>query len=104
MRIALHIERLVLDGLPATGADGASLRAAVEAELARLLATDGMRRDLAAGGAVARLPAPQISIGPGDRPDAVGRAVARSVHAGIGSTDSQATETQGRRDRGRDAP
>jgi hypothetical protein len=84
MRIELHIERLVLDGLPATDAEGARLRAAVEGELARLLATGGLARELAAGGAVPHLPAPQIGIGPGDRPDALGRAVARSLHAGIG--------------------
>jgi hypothetical protein len=82
MRITLHIEHLVLDGLPA--ADGARLRAAVEGELARLLASGGLRPDLAAGGAVARLAAPPIRLDRGGRPDAIGRAVARSVHAGIG--------------------
>lgn len=84
MRIRLHIERLVLDGLPSAGADRALLRAAVAGELARLLAAGGLDRDLAAGGAVARLSAPPIRFGRGERPDAIGRAVARSVHAGIG--------------------
>jgi len=84
MRIKLHIERLVLDGLPASGADGPRLRAAVEAELARLLATGGLSRELATGGAVPQLPAPAISVDRGEQPGALGRAVARSVHAGIG--------------------
>jgi hypothetical protein len=83
MRIDVHIERLVLDGLPVTSADGPRVRAAVEAELARLLAAGGLGRELVAGAAMARAPAPQISIGQGERPDAIGRAVARSVHAGI---------------------
>lgn len=83
MRIRLHIERLVLDGLPAT--DGARLRAAVEGELARLLAAGGLGRGLAAGGALARLSVPPIHLErDGRRPDVLGRAVARSVHAGIG--------------------
>ncbi|MGK9169296.1 hypothetical protein KXR53_23480 [Inquilinus limosus] len=83
MRIELHIERLVLDGLPVTAAEGPRVRAAVEAELARLLAAGGLGRDLAAGGALPRLSAPPIHLGRGERPDAIGRAVARSVHAGI---------------------
>jgi hypothetical protein len=84
MRIDVHIERLVLEGLPVTSADGPRVRAAVEAELARLLATGELGREPIAGGAMARAPAPQISIGQNGRPDAIGRAVARSVHAGIG--------------------
>jgi hypothetical protein len=86
MRIAVHIERLVLDGLPVTAAEGPRVRAAVEGELARMLAAGGLNRELATGGAVPRVAAPQISLGPRDRPDAIGRAVARSVHAGIGGS------------------
>jgi hypothetical protein len=38
MNIHLHIERMVLDGLPVSGGEAANVQAAVEAELARLLA------------------------------------------------------------------
>jgi hypothetical protein len=84
MRIELHIERLVLDGLPVTTAEGPRVRAAVESELARLLAAGGLNRELGGGRAVARISAPQISLGPRERPDAIGHAVARSVHGAIG--------------------
>ena len=41
MNIQLHIERLVLDGLPLTRREGALVQAAVETELARLNLTGG---------------------------------------------------------------
>jgi hypothetical protein len=86
MRIEVHIERLVLDGLPVTTADGPRVRAAVESELARLFAGSGVNRELAGGGALPRVEAPQISLAARERTDAIGRAVARSVHAGIGGS------------------
>jgi hypothetical protein len=95
MRIRLHIERLVLDGLPAT--DRARLRAAVESELARLLAAGGLGRGLAAGGAMARLSAPPIRLERSGRPDALGRAVARSVHARIGGPGDAGPSERGDR-------
>jgi hypothetical protein len=81
MKIALHIELLVLDGLPVTSLEGARVRAAVERELAGLLAAQspGQLR----GGAVPRVSAPDITIGARERPDAIGRHIARSVHAGM---------------------
>jgi hypothetical protein len=84
MKIALHIERLVLDGLPVTSPEGARVRAAVERELAAMLA-NGLTPELRHGGALPRLGAPDITLGPRERPDAIGRHIARSLHAGIGS-------------------
>jgi len=52
MNINLHVERLVLDGLPVTRSQGPLLQAAVEAELASLLAKDGLPPYLAVGGAL----------------------------------------------------
>ena len=40
--IHLHIERLILDGLPIECAQGPHVQAAVEAELARLLTENGL--------------------------------------------------------------
>ena len=84
MKIEVHIERLVLDGLPVTSAESARVRAAVTAELSRMLAAGGLARELHGGGAVPRVAAPQFSFGPRERPDAIGRHIARSIHAGIG--------------------
>jgi hypothetical protein len=83
MRIDLHIERLVLDGLAVTAADAQRVRTAMEDEVTRLLA-EALNPAFATGGAVPRIAAPQISLGPRERPDGIGRAVARSVHRGIG--------------------
>ena len=51
MNINVSIERLVLDGLPVSSAQGSLLGAAVETELARLLATGGLKMGLQFGGA-----------------------------------------------------
>jgi len=84
MNVVLHIERLLLDGLPLTAAQGAQVRAAVERELARMLAGGGVADALRGGGAVPQVPAPHIALAPAERPDAIGRHVARALHASIG--------------------
>ncbi|TMJ15757.1 MAG: hypothetical protein E6G94_06095 [Alphaproteobacteria bacterium] len=43
MSINLHIEKLVLEGLPVGTHEGPLVQTAVEAELARLLATSGVQ-------------------------------------------------------------
>ena len=43
MNINLHIERLILDGLPITRQQGPHVQAAVEAELTRLLSCSPRR-------------------------------------------------------------
>ena len=42
MNINVHIERLILDGLPVKGSDGSIIQAAVETELSRLLGEQGL--------------------------------------------------------------
>jgi hypothetical protein len=84
MKIEVHIERLVLDGLPVTASEAPRVRAAVESELARLFATGGLNRELAAGGAVPRVDAPEVRLARRERPEAIGQGIARSVHRRIG--------------------
>ena len=84
MKIVLHIERLVLDGLPVTAMEGARVRAAIERELAGMLSRGGMSRALRQGGAVPRVSAPEITLGARERPDTIGGHIARSVHGAIG--------------------
>lgn len=84
MKIVVHIERLVLDGLLVTSAQGAHVGAALERELARLLAADaGVRR--LQGGAVPRVGAPAIALAQQPRPAEIGRQIAQSVYTGIGA-------------------
>lgn len=81
--ISLHIERLVVDGLPLTEAQAARLQASVERELARLIAERG---DPGAwGGADAGrrgAPAPVVRWDAA-RPHQLGRALAGGVLASL---------------------
>lgn len=84
MRINVHIERLVLEGLPATAHQAAEIQRAVETELAGLLARGGLSRELRGGIAVPRVRAGILQLGPDNRPAQLGRGIARAVHSGIG--------------------
>lgn len=84
MNIQLHIERLVLDGLPLTRREGALVQAAVETELARLLTAEGLPPVLAGGGMTPSLAAPAITFAPGGGPAALGAQIAHSVYRSLG--------------------
>ena len=85
MRINVHIERLILDGLPVPTMQGTQLQASIERELARLLAANGLRSELMAGGAVSRLPAGSIQFAQDAPPAMLGNQIAQAVHGRIGS-------------------
>lgn len=82
MRIDLHIDRLVLDGIDLDHAQRPHLQAAVEAELGRLLAEGGLGA-LAAGGAVPSVKAGGFEIS-GEGPAQLGKQIAGAVYGGIG--------------------
>ncbi len=84
--IHLHIERLVLDGLPIEHGQGPHVKAAVEAELTRLLTENGLAAELQSGGALPRLNANAIQLPPGGSPAQIGQQIAQSVYGGIGNT------------------
>ena len=85
MNINVHIERLILDGLSIPHRQRPLLQAAVEAELAHLLAADGLASGLLAGGAVPRVPAGAIQLtGASDDPTHLGQQIAQAVYGGIG--------------------
>lgn len=83
MKISVHIERLVLDGLPMSRHDGPKVRAAVEAELARLLGSQGLSNEFRSGGAFATLTANPLRLESRTNPRQIGRQIARSVHGGF---------------------
>jgi hypothetical protein len=87
MRINLHIERLVLDGLPEMGRP-AHVQAAVEAELARLLKAGRLNTDLLAGGAMSSIGAPAIRLTGETNAAQLGAALAGAVYSGIGTETS----------------
>ena len=84
MNINIHIERLILDGLPITHNQGPLVQAAVEAELARLLAADGLASSLQAGGSLHRMPGGSIQLMGDGNPNTLGQQIARAVYGGIG--------------------
>jgi hypothetical protein len=93
MNIELHIERLIVEGLPIAYGQRALLQAAVEIELARLLAQGGLAEGLAGGVMVPSLPAGAIQLdGVGD-PASLGGRIARAVYGSIGSAGQGGGET-----------
>ena len=84
MKINVHIERLILDGLPITRSQGQFLQATVEAELARLLAANGLAPGLRISGAMRSVPAKSIHLTQGNDPGHLGQQIAQAVYGGIG--------------------
>jgi hypothetical protein len=84
MRINIQIERLVLDRLPVEHHQGSLLKAAVEAELSRLLVANGLADHLMAGGAVDSVRAPAIQIGSDTNPVKLGQQIGRALNGGLG--------------------
>lgn len=86
MKIRLHIEQLVLDGLPVTNLQGLQVRDAVERELAQLLAADGLSEDLRRGGAVLHVRCGAIQLAKANHATRLGRQIAGAVYGGVGRT------------------
>lgn len=86
MKIHVHIERLILDGLPLGPSGGSRVQAAVEAELARLLVEGNIAEAWPAGGAVSAVPVAPIQLSADARPAEIGGKIAASVYGGIGGT------------------
>ena len=82
MNIRLHIERLVLDGLPMTAAQAPRVKAALEAELGRLL-SGGISHELASGAALPSVSAAAVQLPRGVSPTQLGRQIAQSVFMGM---------------------
>jgi hypothetical protein len=84
MNVELHIDRLVLDGLPVRPGDRAALAGTLGDELRLLIETGGVPPELIGGGAVRRLTAPLAPVSPTAAASPLGRAIARSVYASLG--------------------
>ena len=84
MNINLHIDRLVLDGLPIDHYQGPLIKAAVEAELTRLLTANGLANSLMAVGAMPSAPVPGIQLAKDSNPARLGQQIGRAIYGGIG--------------------
>jgi hypothetical protein len=81
MRIELHIEELVLEGLPSRDRDRIGM--AVETALARLLEERGLPPALALGESAADISAGDIDIQPGATPESIGEQIALVLYEGL---------------------
>jgi len=87
MSIHVHIERLILDGMPIGRHQTGLVRAALEVELTRLLEADGTRAsvspNLSSRADASHAPAATLRLAENASPTAVGAGIARAVHGSL---------------------
>jgi hypothetical protein len=83
MNVNLHIERLVLEGLPIDSHEGPLVQEAVRIELTRLLVRAQVPARVLSSGATPALNGVSIRAEPQASPSAWGGAIAQSVHGAI---------------------
>jgi hypothetical protein len=83
MKISVHIERVVLDGVPVD--EPLVLRGALEKELAHRLTEGGLSPELRQGVALPYVRGGAIELGEGQHPARLGTQVAGAVYRGIGA-------------------
>jgi hypothetical protein len=83
MKIHLHIERLVLDGVAVD--QPRILHAALQQELTRRLREGGLSPEFHRGGAVPRVRSGDIELGQSSHPSRLGSQIAGAVYCGIGA-------------------
>ncbi len=84
MTVRVHIERVVLDGVDLAPGDEPRFRAALHAELRRLVAGSARGGKTPAFVGEPRLRGPDVSFAPGRDVGGLARDVARSLFHGIG--------------------
>lgn len=84
LKINLHIERMVLDGLPIETGERQLLQESVKSELTRMLMKNGLSSHLTDSKVLARISAKQMQLGSDDDTTRIGRKIAQSVYGGIG--------------------
>ena len=85
MKINVHIDRLVVDGIDLDRGQRPLMQSAFERELSRLLVQEGLSSELSSGIALRSLNAPSIRIANANNsPGAFGEQVAQAVYKGMG--------------------
>jgi hypothetical protein len=83
MNIHVHNDRLILERVPVASSRHDALKAAIEAEIVRLLAEQGLAQGFARGGAHAEGRARTIRPARDARPEEWGRQIGRAVYEGF---------------------
>ena len=85
MNVNLHIERLVLDGIPLGPGQRPQIQAAVEAEVTRLLANGGLRDVLQSSNALYNVRTAGLRLAHDVSPARLGEQIAGAVFGGLGN-------------------
>jgi hypothetical protein len=85
MRVRLHIERVVLDGLPVSEGAGPHVQAALEVELARLVAAGGLSPAVQGGMVVPAIRGGDLRLTAGGDHAELGRQIAGGLYGAIGT-------------------
>jgi hypothetical protein len=83
MKINVHIERIVLDGLPVDRHSSPLIQEAIHAELSRLFLEGETPQSLLSGGSIPSLRTAPIQISQQLKPNALGNSIANAVHGGF---------------------
>lgn len=83
--ISVHIERLVLDGMPLAAGDTTRVHRALESELARLVVAGGLTREVRLGGAIHQVRGGSLQLERSRQPDWLGQRIAQALYSGIGN-------------------
>ena len=92
MNINVSIERLVFDGLPMSRSQEVLVQEAVETELARLFAEEGLSH--LSAGAVPYLSANSIRVTRDSKPAQLGDQIARAIHGTLTPTPGLTRKTR----------
>ncbi|GAC1341994.1 MAG: hypothetical protein NVSMB27_00300 [Ktedonobacteraceae bacterium] len=84
MNVTIHIERLILDGVPVPHRHRPQVQAALEEELARLVAADGLAVDVRVSGNLPRLAGGELQLETEDA-ELLGKRIAQAVYTRIGN-------------------
>lgn len=81
-RVELHIERLILDGLPTI--NRAQLGVVIQQELSRLMLEGGVSAALVQSGNIAQLDGGAFQVAPGAGTQQIGMQIARALYGRLG--------------------
>jgi hypothetical protein len=85
MNINLHIERIIIEGLPVERNGQGALQSAIETELTRLLSENGLAATLQSGGVFPNAPSSSIQLAGAESPAQIGQQIARAAYGSIGN-------------------
>jgi hypothetical protein len=83
MTITIDIEHLILEDISLTAAQQRFLQAALQTELARLIANDGLAEELLGHDTVPLIRADSIEIAGELNPESLGQQIAQAVYRGL---------------------